>query len=234
MERKVEGLEAVAALGDLVWQLARSPRRPGPEAGGEHGDLHLDPAGCGGSRAASSPGELLHEIFGSPHVLEHALQFRGVLVTALALQLGDHAFLRLVAHTATCEKAAGKMLLVKVFEDVLVLQEAEHCDHLFEAGVDLDIAGQALQALSEQVINEEGQVLGCPCIFIQKGLKRLFHRQLEVFALLEALLDELIILVLKVQNFGDERDWILDFLRVVEDVCTRRADAVDHDSLNLL
>mmetsp|Transcript_57808 Transcript_57808/g.152097 ORF Transcript_57808/g.152097 Transcript_57808/m.152097 type:complete len:235 (-) Transcript_57808:792-1496(-) len=155
-------------------------------------------------------------------------------MTALALQLGDHTLLRLVADAAACEQAPREVLLVEVLEDVLVLQEPEDCDHLLQTGVDFHVAGHALEALPEHVVYEQRKVLGCPRILVQEGLERLLQRQLEVLALFEGFLHKLVILVLEVEDRRDEGHRVLHLLRIPEDVAPSVADAVHHDPLHLL
>mmetsp|Transcript_61771 Transcript_61771/g.166639 ORF Transcript_61771/g.166639 Transcript_61771/m.166639 type:complete len:568 (-) Transcript_61771:269-1972(-) len=254
---QVKGLKAAAALLHLRRHLARRPGRPGPEPRGQHRDLELDApsrgggrrqaARCssrrgaarpllGGPRGAAGGGALvlLHQVLGELHVLEHALQLGGVLMAALALQFGDHTLLCLVADAAPRQQAPGEVLLVEVFKHVLVLQEAEDGHHLFQVGVDLYVAGHALEALPEHIIHEQGQVLGGPRVLVQEAFERLLLRNLELLVLLEGLLHELIVLVLQGQDRRDEGHGILDLFRVVQDISARLTDAVHHYSLHLL
>mmetsp|Transcript_93686 Transcript_93686/g.260816 ORF Transcript_93686/g.260816 Transcript_93686/m.260816 type:complete len:305 (-) Transcript_93686:496-1410(-) len=126
------------------------------------------------------------------------------------------------------------MLLVEILKNILVLEEPEDSDHLFETRINLDITGHTLQALAEHVIHEERQVLGSSCILIQERFECLLQRQLEVLALLERLFHKLVVLVLEVQDRRDERNGILHLFRVAEDIPACIANAIDHDPLHFL
>mmetsp|Transcript_92680 Transcript_92680/g.299819 ORF Transcript_92680/g.299819 Transcript_92680/m.299819 type:complete len:276 (-) Transcript_92680:625-1452(-) len=154
-------------------------------------------------------------------------------MTALTLQLRNHALLRLVTGAAARQQTPRQVLLVVALEDILVLEEAEDGHHLLQARIDLHVARHALQTPAEHVVDEEREVLGRARVPVQEGLEGLLESQLEVLALFEGFLDELVVLLLEGEDPLDVGDRVLDLLRIIQDVAARFADAINHDLLHL-
>ncbi len=70
--------------------------------------------------------ELGVEVTTRAHVLEHALQLRGVVEAAGVLQTGDHHALRVLRDGQVEDQAAGQHVGVELLEHVLVLHVLEH------------------------------------------------------------------------------------------------------------
>ena len=73
--------------------------------------------------------ELLIQVFGDANILEHPLQFAGVLEAAGLFQFGDHGGLCVVARGHVLDKTLGQHLAVKLLEHVFILDVFEN-DHL--------------------------------------------------------------------------------------------------------
>jgi hypothetical protein len=75
---------------------------------------------------------ILHGLGRNLHVVEHPLQLLRELVTALDLELRQHATLRVIRHRSAEKQTFGKVILVVTLERVLFSNVSENRDRLVQ------------------------------------------------------------------------------------------------------
>ena len=134
--------ESVRATHQFARQGQRRWLNTGPCAIREHLNVEFSPADI--VIPAVILCELVLYVPAQLDVLHHLTDFADDGGTTLDLELLDHYFLVLVRQTCLVDQAAGKLLLVRLHEDVAAMQAPEKTDHSVEPIVDF-VLSEALQ-----------------------------------------------------------------------------------------